>query len=141
MADAVAAFCRHTGQIELTDLGACTRMILESLALKYRCVKESLAQVTGKPIDRIYIVGGGSQNHLLNQFTADALNCTVVAGPVEATSIGNIIMQLYALGEIRSLTEGRALVRRSFETKTFKPEDAEAWDDVGGRFQKILSTR
>jgi rhamnulokinase len=138
MVDAIAAFCRRSGQIVPTDPGACARMILECLALKYRLVKESLAQVTHKPIDRIYIVGGGSQNHLLNQFTADALNCTVVAGPVEATSIGNIIMQLYALGEIGSLTEGRALVRRSFVTKTFKPKNAGAWDDAYGRFRKIL---
>ncbi len=140
MVDAVAAFCRRTGHVAPADPGACTRMILESLALKYRLVKESLAQVTGKPIDRIYIVGGGSQNHLLNQFTADALNCTVVAGPVEAASIGNIIMQLYALGETRSLTEGRALVRHSFATKTFNPESAGAWDDACGRFRKILSS-
>jgi rhamnulokinase len=139
MVDALAAFCRRSGQIVPTDPGAFTRMILECLALKYRLVKESLAQVTHKPIDRIYIVGGGSQNHLLNQFTTDALNCTVVAGPVEATSIGNIIMQLYALGEIGSLTEGRALVRRSFGTKAFKPKNAGAWDDAYGRFRKILS--
>jgi len=138
MVDALAAFCRHTGQMAPTDPGACARMILESLALKYRFVKESLAQVTGKPIDRIYIVGGGSQNQLLNQFTADALNCTVVAGPVEATSIGNIIMQLYALGEIHSLAEGRALVRCSFETKSFKPENPAAWDDAYARFQTFL---
>ena len=140
MADAIAAFCRRTGQVAPADPGACTRIILESLALKYRFVKESLAQVTGKPIDRIYIVGGGSQNHLLNQFTADALNCTVVAGPVEAASIGNIIMQLYALGEIRSLTEGRALVRHSFETKTFNPETPAPGTTPVGRFQKILSS-
>jgi rhamnulokinase len=138
MVDAVAAFCRQSGQMAPADPGACTRMILESLALKYRFVKESLAQVTGKPIDRIYVVGGGSQNQLLNQFTADALNCTVVAGPVEATSIGNIIMQLYALGEIHSLTDGRALVRGSFETKTFKPKNPGAWDDAYARFQTIL---
>jgi len=140
MVDALAAFCRRSGQIAPTDPGACTRMILESLALKYRFVKESLAQVTHKPVDRIYIVGGGCQNHLLNRFTADALNCTVVAGPVEAASIGNIIMQLCALGETRSLIEGRALVRRSFETRTFKPKNAGAWDDACGRFQKILSS-
>ena len=139
MVDALAAFCRRSGQMPPADPGACTRMILESLALKYRFVKESLARVTGKPIDRIYIVGGGSQNQLLNQFTADALDCPVVAGPVEATSIGNIIMQLYALGEIRSLTEGRALVRRSFETKTFKPKNPGAWDDAYARFQTFLS--
>ncbi len=101
-------------------------------------MKESLAQVTGKPIDRIYIVGGGSQNHLLNQFTADALNCTVVAGPVEAASIGNVIMQLYALGDIHSLAEGRALIRRSFETKMFQPENTDAWDEAYARFQAIL---
>ena len=123
MPAAIAAFCRRTGQTGPADPGAFARVIFESLALKYRFVKESLARVTGKPVDRIYIVGGGSQNHLLNQFTADALNCTVVAGPVEATSIGNIIMQLYALGEIRSLGEGRALIRRSFETKIFEPNE------------------
>lgn len=139
MPETIAAFCRRSGQIVPTDLGACTRMILESLALKYRFVKESLARVTGKRIDNIYIVGGGGQNHLLNQFAADALNCTVVAGPVEAASIGNIIMQLYALGETRSLTEGRALVRSSFETQIFKPKHPGAWDDACGRFQKILS--
>jgi len=138
MVDALAAFCRASGQTAPADPGAFTRMVLEGLALKYRLMKESLAHVTGKPIDRIYIVGGGSQNRLLNQFTADALNCTVVAGPVEATSIGNIIMQLYALGETRSLAEGRALVRRSFETKTFKPKNPDAWNDAYARFRTFL---
>jgi rhamnulokinase len=138
MVDALAAFCRQSGQTAPANPGACTRTILESLALKYRFVKESLARVTGKPIDRIYIVGGGSQNELLNQFAADALNCTVVAGPVEATSIGNIIMQLYALGEIRSLAEGRALVRHSFETKIFEPKNPGAWNDACARFQTFL---
>ena len=139
MPAAMAAFCCRTGQTPPADFGGFTRVIFESLALKYRFVKESLAQVTGKPIERIYIVGGGSQNHLLNQFTADALNCTVVAGPVEAASIGNLIMQLYALGEIRSLAEGRSLMRRSFETKIFEPRNTGAWDDAYARFQKILS--
>jgi rhamnulokinase len=138
MPEAIAAFCHRTGQTAPANFGAFTRAIFESLALKYRFVKESLAQVTVKPIDKIYIVGGGCQNHLLNQFTADALNCTVVAGPVEAASTGNIIMQLYALGEIRSLTEGRALVRRSFEAKKIEPINTGAWDDAYARFQKIL---
>ena len=138
MPAAMVAFCRRTGQTGPTEPGKFTRVIFESLALKYRFVKESLAQVTGRPVDRIYIVGGGSRNHLLNQFTADALNCTVVAGPVEATSLGNIIMQLYALGEIRSLGEGRSLIRRSFETKIFEPTNPGAWDDAYARFQKIL---
>jgi sugar (pentulose or hexulose) kinase len=139
MPEAIAAFCQRTGQSAPADCGAFTRVIFESLALKYRFVKESLAHITGKPIDRIYIVGGGCHNHLLNQFAADALNCTVIAGPVEAASLGNIVMQLYALGEIRSVAEGRALVRRSFETKKIEPENTGAWDDAYARFQKILS--
>jgi rhamnulokinase len=140
MPAAITAFCRRTGQTAPAGFGAFTRVIFESLALKYRSVKESLARVTGKPIGRIYIVGGGSQNQLLNQFTADALNCTVVAGPVEAASIGNLIMQLYALGEIHSLAEGRALIRRSFETNVFVPTNPGAWNDAYARFQTILST-
>lgn len=139
MVKALDRFCHRTGQRSPADSGPITRLILESLALKYRFVKESLARVTGRPVDRIYIVGGGSQNHLLNQFTADALNCTVVAGPAEAASLGNIIMQLYALGEIRSLSEGRTLIRRSFETKMFEPRNTAAWDDAYARFQRILS--
>ncbi len=139
MPEAIAAFCRRTGQLVPDSTTAYARMIFESLALKYRMVKESLAKVTGKPINKVYVVGGGSQNHLMNQFAADSMNCTVIAGPVEATSIGNIIMQLYALGEIKSLTEGREVVRKSFETRTFEPQNVRAWDDAFGRFQKILS--
>jgi rhamnulokinase len=139
MPEAIATFCRRTGQAVPDNMTAYARMIFESLALKYRVVKESLARVTNKPINKVYVVGGGSQNHLLNQFAADSMNCTVIAGPVEATSIGNIIMQLYALGEIESLAEGRAVVRKSFETRTFGPKNVRAWDDAFGRFQKILS--
>jgi rhamnulokinase len=139
MPEAIAAFCRRTGQTAPAEAGAFTRMILESLALKYRLTKELLAHVTARPVSSIHIVGGGSQNHLLNQFAADATGCRVVAGPVEATSIGNLIMQLYALGAIRSLAEGRALTRRSFATKTFEPRDTAAWDAAYLRFQKILA--
>jgi len=139
MPEAIAEFCRSTGQMPPKDSSAFTRLILESLAMKYRSVKESLAQVTGKAVKKIYVVGGGSQNQLLNQFTADALNCTVVAGPVEAASIGNVVMQLFALGEIRSLADGRALVRRSFETKIFEPQNTAAWNDAYARFQKVLT--
>jgi rhamnulokinase len=138
MPEAIAAFCRRTGQAAPAERGAFTRMILESLALKYRFVKELLERVTAKPVEALHIVGGGSQNHLLNQFAADATACRVVAGPVEATSIGNIIMQLYALGQIKSLAEGRALTRRSFETKTFQPRHPAVWDAAYLRFQKIL---
>ena len=139
MPAAITVFCHRTGQAVPADFGAFTRVIFESLALKYRFVKESLARITGRSIDRVYLVGGGCRNQILNQFAADAMNCPVVAGPVEATSIGNAVMQLYALGEIRSLSEGRALVRRSFETRVFEPRNTAAWDDAYGRFQKILA--
>jgi rhamnulokinase len=139
MPEAITAFSHRTRQIPPATFGEFTRTILESLALKYRLVKESLTHITGKSIDKLYVVGGGSQNSLLNQFAADALNCPVVAGPVEATSIDNIIMQLYALGEIRSLAEGRALVRHSFETKIFEPQNPTLWNDAYNRFQNILT--
>ncbi len=139
MPDAIAAFSHRTRQITPRTFGEFTRTILESLALKYRQVKEALTRITRKPIDKIYVVGGGSHNNSLNQFTADALNCTVVAGPVEATSIGNIIMQLYALGAIRSLSEGRALIKRSFEPTIFEPQTPHLWDDAYNKFLKNLS--
>lgn len=138
MPSAITAFCQRTGQTAPTDFGSYTRVIFESLALKYRFVKESLVRASGKAVDRIHIVGGGCRNQLLNQFAAEAMNCQVVAGPVEATSIGNIIMQLCALGEIRSLAEGRALTRHSFETSIFEPRNTGAWDEAYARFQKIL---
>lgn len=138
MPEAITAFSNRTGQTTPATSGEFARTILESLAFKYRMVKESLERITRKPIDKIYIVGGGSQNRLLNQFAADALNCPVLAGPAEATSIGNIIMQLFGLGEIHSLAEGRALVRHSFETETFEPRNTALWDDTYNRFQQIL---
>ncbi len=140
MPQAIAEFCRRTGQTVPENAGAYTRAIFESLALKYRVVKESLAALTAKPVERVYVVGGGCRNHLLNQFAADALDCPVACGPVEATSIGNIMMQLYALGEVRSLPESRSIVRRSFEAKHYEPQNARAWKDVFGRFQKILAS-
>ena len=137
MLEAIAAACRQTGQTAPVEPGAVARVILESVALKYRRTKDLLARVTGKPISTINIVGGGSQNRLLNQFAADATGCRVVAGPVEATSIGNIIMQLYALGKIGSLAEGRALTRNSFATNAYEPKDGAAWDKAYIRFQNL----
>ncbi len=137
MPSAITDWLKKSGQPALTDPGEVTRCILESLALKYRAVLEALSSVTGRSAERIYIVGGGSQNDLLNQFAANATGCTIVAGPVEATSVGNILMQLYALGEIASLDEGRALVRRSFTPRTFSPADTDAWADAFARFRQL----
>ncbi len=121
MPAALGEFCRRTGQPIPTEPGAVVRCALESLALRYRWVLERLEELTGRRIDTIHIVGGGSQNALLNQLTADACGRTVVAGPVEATAIGNVLVQAIGLGILRSLSEARAVVRRSFEVKTFEP--------------------
>jgi rhamnulokinase len=103
------------------------RCCLESLALKYRWVLDKLETLSGKRIDAIHIVGGGSQNAVLCQFTADSCGRPVVAGPVEATAIGNILTQALGLGLLGSLAEAREVVRRSFEVVTFEPRNPEAW--------------
>lgn len=99
--------------------GEIIRVVLESLARKYAIVLEQLRRLTGRPIARIHVVGGGSQNHLLNQLTAEACGVPVIAGPVEATAIGNLIVQMMATGELENLAAGRKLVRESFEMREF----------------------
>ena len=89
--------------------------------------------------DTLHIVGGGSQNALLNQMTADATGLTVEAGPIEATATGNILAQLMARGEISSLEEGREIVRNSFEFETFEPADTQSWNDEEARFLQLTS--
>jgi rhamnulokinase len=133
MPEAIAEYCRKTGQPVPQTPGQFTRAILESLALKYRKMKELLEALTGQRVEKIHIVGGGSQNRLLNRFAADATGCQIVAGPVEATSAGNIVMQLIALGQLKSLSEGRALIRRSFATEEYFPENTAAWAEAARR--------
>jgi rhamnulokinase len=128
MVDAIADYCRKTGQPAPPDPPACTRAILESLALKYRSVLDSLEEITGIHFREIRVVGGGSKNHLLNQFTADATGRVVVAGPVEATALGNIAMQMLATGAVGSLQEARAVIDRSFPTQRFEPSSSDRWD-------------
>ena len=116
-------------------VGQVVRCALEGLALKYRWVFEQLERILGKRLEPIHIVGGGSSNRLLYQFAADATGRRVVAGPVEATAIGNLLVQAMALGEIGWPEEAREVVRRSFEVHTFEPDprQAAAWDDAYGR--------
>ncbi len=135
--DMVAAIERRlaeTGQRTPATPGALVRCILESLALKYRQVLETLAAIRGQEAEVVHIVGGGSNNALLCQFTADATGLPVVAGPAEGTSIGNILVQAITAGAIASLEEGRAVVRRSFEPAFYAPRDREAWDRAFRRF-------
>ena len=138
MVAAIGDYCRETGQGEPETPGAITRAILESLAFKYRYVIESLGGLTGRRIDEVQIVGGGSRNRLLNQFTADATGCTVVAGPVEATALGNIAMQMVGTGAVGSLAEARRIIERSFPVERFEPVNRERWDSHYRRFQGYL---
>src|SRR5207247_4592082 len=117
---------------------AVVRCALECLALRYRWVLERLEELTGRRLEVIHIVGGGSQNELLCQLTADACNRRVLAGPVEATAIGNVLVQALGLGLIGSLGDGRAIVRESFEVRTYTPHAPDAWDAAFQRFIKLL---
>lgn len=137
MAERIQGFCRETGQPVPHTPGEIARCALESLALEYRWVAEKLELLNGRKYPTIHIIGGGSRNRLLNQFTADAAGCTVVAGPVEATAIGNVLAQMIALGHIASLAEGRALVRHSFEVSAFQPGSKDAWDAAYERYLRL----
>jgi rhamnulokinase len=127
MPAALAEFCRRTGQPIPVEPGPVVRCALESLALRYRWVLERLEELLGRRIEVIHVVGGGSQNALLCQLTADACSRPVLAGPVEATAIGNVLVQAIGLGLLGSLSEARAIVRRSFEVGAFEPKQPERW--------------
>jgi rhamnulokinase len=135
MPAAINQFCNRTHQPVPTQPGAYVRTILESLAFKYRLVLRNLEQVSGKHIEQIRIIGGGSKNHLLNQLTADATGRRVLAGPAEATALGNVAMQILATGGATSLQEVRAIVERSFPTEIFEPLQTDQWDRHAERFE------
>jgi rhamnulokinase len=130
----IAEYCRSTSQPEPAGPAGYARAILESLALKYRVALEALESLTGRRVEQIRIVGGGSRNRLLNQFTADATGRTVLAGPVEATALGNIAMQMLATGAVGSLAEARALIDRSFPVQRFEPAATDRWNAQYRRF-------
>ncbi len=134
----IREFCQRTGQPIPETVGEIMRTVYESLALKYRHALENMMALSLRKVDRLHIIGGGTQNRLLCQMTADALKRMVVAGPVEATALGNGIVQLIALGEIKDLAQAREVVSRSVTTETYEPKQSEAWDGAYGRFQKIV---
>ncbi len=138
MPEKVAAACRESGQPVPETPGAVVRCVLESLALLYRETLDQITQLTGRRPAKLHIVGGGSRNHLLNQFTASALQIPVVAGPVEATATGNILVQALALGHLSSLAELRQVVRDSFPLETIEPRAAAPWDEARDRFEELL---
>jgi rhamnulokinase len=130
-------FCARTGQPVSDSKGAVLRCIFESLALKYRQTLGQLETVLGHGIDVIHIVGGGAQNALLCQMAADATNRPVIAGPDEATAMGNICVQAIATGHLSSLAEARALIRRSVTLARYEPSGAGQWDAAYERFLDI----
>jgi len=136
MLAAINQFCSKTHQPMPPSPGAYVRCALESLAFKYRLVLRNLEQVCEKHIDQIRVIGGGSRNRLLNQFTADATRKRVIAGPVEATALGNVGIQILATGGSSSLSEVRAIIDRSFPTEVFEPRDTDKWEQHADRFEQ-----
>jgi rhamnulokinase len=131
----IQKFCADTNQRVPQTKGQIIRIVLESIALKYRLVLERLEELTGKRFDLIHIIGGGTKNKLLNQFAADATGHTVVAGPVEATAIGNILMQSIGMGHLGGLADAREIVRASFEPEIYEPHHNAQWAEAYSRLQ------
>lgn len=140
MPAAVVSFCRASEQAIPETPAEVMRVVLESLAFTYRFVLERTAMLSGFAFPGLHVVGGGTRNTLLQQFTASAIGRPVWAGPTEATAIGNILGQLVAARRISSLQEGRDLVRASFPLITYEPENAGAWDDAYARYLAIRTT-
>jgi len=135
MVEAINRYAGKTGQREPEEVGTMVRSILESLAFKYRMVIEELQNTTGRTFRKIHLIGGGSRNQLLNQFTAEATGLTVYAGPEEATSAGNVLVQALASGLLKDRSELRMVIKQSFEIKEFKPQNPDLWT---GRYHDFL---
>jgi rhamnulokinase len=133
----IQTYCRVSRQPVPETKGAIIRCVLESLALDYRWVADRLEGVTGSALRVIHIIGGGSSNALLNQFTADATGRLVLAGPTEATALGNVLVQAITSGQLASLAEGRALVRRSFPMDEYMPRPSEQWAAAYERYLRL----
>jgi rhamnulokinase len=133
----IQAFCRLTGQLEPPGVGETVRCVLESLALKHAETVDVLRDVTGSDPAELHIVGGGARNELLCTWTAEAAGLPVLAGPEEATLLGNLLVQAIALGEIGSLAEARDVVHASFEPATYEPAPSSAWQEARGRFAEL----
>ncbi|MCB8983514.1 MAG: rhamnulokinase [Ardenticatenaceae bacterium] len=131
-------YCRQTGQPEPTAPGAIVRSVLESLTLAYREVLEQVTAVAQRSVSVIHIVGGGTRNQLLNQMTANAAGLPVVTGPVEATVIGNALVQLITLGDIGDLAQARQIVAGRAELQQYEPQNTAVWDEVYGRYQQLI---
>lgn len=135
MPNSIDQFCARTDQPVPKSPPAYARAVLESLAFKYRVVLSTLEKLIGRRIEKIRIIGGGSKNRLLNQMTADATGRNVLAGPSEATALGNVAVQMLAIGAVGSLQEVRGIIERSFPVEVFEPRDSEQWNRHAERFE------
>jgi len=137
----VRAYCARTGQPAPEDEAAVVRCVLDSLALGYRRTVEDLATVTGRPVTAVHIVGGGSRNQLLNQAVADVTGLPVIAGPVEATALGNICVQLIALGDVADLSQAREVVREGAgpELRRVEPSTTDRLAERYGRYRELVA--
>ncbi len=134
----IKAYCKNTNQPVPETTGQLVRCIYESLALKYRLALEQIGECTGRKFDVLHLMGGGTKDGFLCELTAQSLGIPVVAGPVEATALGNILLQLIALGEIKDIGEGRRLIRETEKVKVFEEAHTCDWDEAFERFCKII---
>jgi sugar (pentulose or hexulose) kinase len=137
MESAIREFLAATGQPSPIDRGAILRMVYESLALKYRLVNAQICEICGTPTKVVHVVGGGSSSVLLNQFTADALGVPVLAGPKEATAVGNLMVQAMGAGIIPDMAAAQPIIRQAFPIREFLPGDTAAWNAAYERFRRI----
>jgi len=138
MISSIQNYCTETNQSVPESVAEISRCIFESLALKYKSTLDKLLNVTGRTVNRIHLIGGGSKNQVLCQYTANATRLKVIAGPAEGTALGNILMQARSLGAIDSLTEMREIVSNNVETQTYLPEDQEEWNSAFKKFEAII---
>ena len=141
MLNKVADFCEKTGQERPESFGQIVRCVLESLAMKYRYAFDVIEEIIGYELPEIYILGGGGQNRMLDQFVANACRRTVYAGPSEAALAGNVLSQMQSTGEISDLKEGRQIIRNSFEVLEFEPCRQTVWEDKYQNFRKLIKTK
>ena len=139
MPQRIREFCEKTGQPVPQNEGEIIRCVAQSLAFKFRMVVDAIEEITGEPLKAVHMVGGGIKDKMVCRFTANATGKTVLAGPVEATSTGNALMQLMALGKVNGLAEGRSIVKNSFPINTYEPEDAKDWETAYEAYKKIVT--